>query len=214
MDTSQQIVKQSQLQLDTLHFHSPVEMPRAGMPCLGQTTKYSVSLGPRIPFAPSEEHVSTIMDVASAEDPPMEPRPAGCDPDPRRVVTPLDVNKTRALLCKYGLLPDWDHILQGITNGFNVGIKSPPSCTLIFRESRILTARPRFYYRLHCWGSSIWSLFTGFSSQQAGAAHWSFSYVSNWPGTQTELRQVQDDSRFVLPAQRPQILFSKQFHQF
>jgi hypothetical protein len=144
----------------------------------------------------------------------MEPRPAGCDPDLRRVVTPLDVNKTRALLCKYGLLPDWDHILQGIANGFNVGIKSPPSCTLIFRESRILTARPGFYYGLHCWGSSIWSLFTGFSSQRAGAAHWSFSYVSSWPGTQTELRQVQDDSRFVLPAQRPQILFSKQFHQF
>jgi hypothetical protein len=149
----------------TLNFHSLVEMPRADMPCLDQTTKYSVSLGLRTPFALSEDHVSTIMDAASAEDPPMEPRPAGCDPDPRCVVTPLDVNKTRALLCEYGLLSDWDHILHGIANGFDVGIKSPPSCTLIFRESRILTAQPGFYYGLHCGGGSIWSLFTGFSSQ-------------------------------------------------
>lgn len=131
MAISQQTVKPNPLQLDIQHFCLPVEMPKANMPCLDQTTKFSASLGPRIPFAPSEEHVSTIMDAASAKGLPMELRPARCKPDPHCITTPLDVDKTRFLLCKQ-LLPDWEHILQGITNGFDVGIKSHPNCTLIF----------------------------------------------------------------------------------
>jgi hypothetical protein len=132
MAISRQIVKLNPLQPDIQHFRLPVEMPKANMPCLDQTTRCSASLGPRIPFAPLEEHVSTTTDAASAEGLPMELKPAGCEPDPCCVTTPLNVNKTKLLLCKYGLLSDWEHILQGIANGFDVGIKSRPNCTLIF----------------------------------------------------------------------------------
>jgi hypothetical protein len=102
------------------------------MPFSVRTTRYSALLGPKIPFAPLEECASTTMGAASAVGPPMELGPVKCGPDPCCVVTPLDVNKARMLLYKYGLLSDWNHILQGITNGFDVGIKSLPSSTLIF----------------------------------------------------------------------------------
>jgi hypothetical protein len=114
MATPLQIVRPTRHQLDTQHFHLLVVMPRANMHCLDTTTRFSVLLGPRISFAPLEEHVSTTMGAAFARDPPMELRLAECKPDPCCVVTPLNVNKTRDLLCKYGLLSDWNHILQGI----------------------------------------------------------------------------------------------------
>lgn len=121
--------------------------------------------------------------------------------------------KTRMLLCKYRLLSQQEHILKGIANGFDVGLTSPPDHTLIFRESCIFTTRPGFHHRLHCWGSSIRALFARLPSQRTGAAHWSLSYLPNWSGSQAELGQVQDDSRFILPPWRPANIFSKQLHQ-
>jgi hypothetical protein len=214
MAISQQTVRPNPLQLGIQHFHLPVEMPRASMPCLDRTTRFSASLGPGIPFAPLEEHVSTTTDAASAGGLPMELKPAGCRPDLCCIITPLDVNKTRLLLCKYRLLSDWEHILQGITNGFDVGIRSPPDCTLIFRKSCIITARPRIHCRLHCGGGCVRSLFMRFSSQRAGTAHRLLLYLSYWPGTENKLRQVQDDSGFVFSAERPQVFFSKQQYKF
>lgn len=144
----------------------------------------------------------------------MELRRAGCEPDPRCVVTPICVNKTKALLCKYGILADWDHILHGISNGFDVGVKSPPDHTLIFRESCFFSARPRLHLEVHCWGSSCRPLFSRFSPQQAGAVYWPLSDLPDWPCSQAALRQLQDDSRLVLSSEQPPVCFSKQQHQF
>jgi hypothetical protein len=72
------------------------------------------------------------MDAVSVEDPPMELRSADHGPDPCGVITPLDPIRTRNLLCIYNLLSDWEHILLGISNGFDVGINSLLEHTLIF----------------------------------------------------------------------------------
>jgi hypothetical protein len=43
-------------------------------------------------------------------------------PDLRRVVTPLDPDWAKELLCKYNLVPYWSHIVTGLREGFDVGI--------------------------------------------------------------------------------------------
>lgn len=62
------------------------------------------------------------MDAASAESLCMVPVAAKLADDPRVVVTPLDHLRVEQLLRKYGIFDNWRHIVDGIHNGFNVGI--------------------------------------------------------------------------------------------
>lgn len=62
----------------------------------------------------------------------MVPPAVDLRPDPRRVVSPLDPYRVEQLLCKYGLLDGWSHIIDGLRVGFDVGIREQPVRTLIF----------------------------------------------------------------------------------
>jgi hypothetical protein len=62
------------------------------------------------------------MAAASVEGLAMALAAANPNPDPRKVVTPLDPNRVEELLCKYGLISTWNHIIVGLCEGFDVGI--------------------------------------------------------------------------------------------
>ena len=55
-------------------------------------------------------------------------------PDPRRVTTPLDPDWVEELLCKYGIISNWSHIITGLREGFDVGICGQLSRTYIFQQ--------------------------------------------------------------------------------
>jgi hypothetical protein len=79
----------------------------------------------------------------------MELVAARCLPDPRRVVTPLDPNRAEKLLRKYDLISDWNHVITGLREGFDIGIREQLSCLYIFRQSFILAIRPGLYLLVH-----------------------------------------------------------------
>ena len=62
----------------------------------------------------------------------MGPVPASREDDPRTVVTPFNHLEVEALLHKYGIYHDWSHIVNGLRDGFDVGIPIPPSATQTF----------------------------------------------------------------------------------
>lgn len=72
----------------------------------------------------------------------MEPGAANLADDPRMVVTPLIHAQVEELLHKYNILNDWHHIVDGIRNGFNVGVSEPPSSSHTFRKSFFFIAQP------------------------------------------------------------------------
>ncbi|KIJ56446.1 hypothetical protein M422DRAFT_150825 [Sphaerobolus stellatus SS14] len=49
-----------------------------------------------------------------------------------------------ALLCKYGILNEWQHIVSGLREGFDVGIKMPVTCTYLFRNHKSSELAPEF----------------------------------------------------------------------
>ena len=57
---------------------------------------------------------------------------ARCEPDPRSVFTPIDVDKMEFLLRSLDLYDKWEHVVVGLRVGFDVGIKSPPAHTILF----------------------------------------------------------------------------------
>lgn len=68
-----------------------------------------------------------------------EPAPAHqVDLDPRKVIMPIIATRVEQLLHTYGIYNKWKHILVGLINGFDVGIKCAPERTIIFRKSQIL----------------------------------------------------------------------------
>jgi hypothetical protein len=83
----------------------------------------SVLPGLEIPLAtlvaPAPISTAAVSAVSSAT----EPVAAKCLPDPRHVVTPLDPNRAEELLCKYDLISDWNHIITGLREGFDIGIR-------------------------------------------------------------------------------------------
>jgi hypothetical protein len=58
--------------------------------------------------------------------------------DPRWVVTPLIPDQMEELLYIYNIHDDWKHILIGLREGFDVGIRGSLSCLRIFCKSQLL----------------------------------------------------------------------------
>ena len=72
------------------------------------------------------------MGVRSGRTPTTVREPAKPEPHPRQVITPLNPACTEALLRTYNILPQWQHIIDGLRHGFDVGILENPSHTYIF----------------------------------------------------------------------------------
>jgi hypothetical protein len=73
--------------------HPLPPMEKVNMPCLHLGANNSASTGLGSHHAPSEAPVQTFMAAASAEGPAMALAAANSNPDPRKVVTPLDPNR-------------------------------------------------------------------------------------------------------------------------
>lgn len=56
--------------------------------------------------------------------------------DPRFVSTPLNVDKIEQLLAGLGILDSWKHVIRGLREGFDVGIRDSPNNTFIFENHR------------------------------------------------------------------------------
>ena len=102
-------------------------LPRANMQCSWPTANSSVSVGltpppvtsavPALTFtvAASVARQVTVLEVA-------KPRP-----DTRWVTTPLNPDRVEELLCKYGIVSNWSHIITGLQEGFDVRIHGDKS---------------------------------------------------------------------------------------
>jgi hypothetical protein len=91
------------------------------------------------------------MAAASVEGLAMALAAANPNSDPRKVVAPLDPNQVEELLCKYGLISTWNHIIVGLCEGFDIGIREQLSHLYIFPQSQFFLSRLEIYFILYCW---------------------------------------------------------------
>ena len=84
------------------------------MQCLQLMANNSVLVGPTpllvtlaVPALTSTVAVSVVRWVTVLE-------VAKHMPDPRWVTTPLDLNQVEELLCRYGIISNWSHIITGM----------------------------------------------------------------------------------------------------
>lgn len=120
--------------------------PRAQTPCgAGRGNPFASTL-PRTRLVRTERDARTHMGAASAVsiatglgDAPTLPAgelPVPPHPplDPRRVVTPIDVDHLEHLLASLGLQEQSARVLDGLRKGFDIGARSPISRTLIYKN--------------------------------------------------------------------------------
>ncbi|KAJ3714804.1 hypothetical protein C8R42DRAFT_646253 [Lentinula raphanica] len=96
--------------------HQPVGQP---FPQEGNTA----STGPGTQTVSSKLHASTSIPGASATPLHMELRDATSQPDPRAIIMLLLPDKIKRLLALLGLAEDWVDVVDGIRNGFDVGLR-------------------------------------------------------------------------------------------
>ena len=96
---------------------------------LGQTIRSTVLTGPRICPALMEAAVPTSIPARSVGMHPMVAEPSA---DPCLVCMPVSPIKVEALLCSFNIYDKWLHIIDGLLNGFDVGIKSLQLETILF----------------------------------------------------------------------------------
>lgn len=124
----------AQLTLPSQENPSPhsLQVHKASTPSLHPTGSISASIGPVTPTAPLVAGARMPTPAACAEIPPTVLAIVNLAPDPCIVVTPLIALRVEELLRKYDIFDDWQHIVYGICNGFNVGVTNPPSKTYTF----------------------------------------------------------------------------------
>jgi hypothetical protein len=118
----------------------------------------SASPGPVVPPAISGLVAAISTVAASVEIPRTAQAIARPRPDPRRVVTPLNPDKVEKVLHNLALFNSFRHIIVGLREGFDVGIRGLLPRTYLFRQSQIILSRPRFYLLIHCWRAGCRSI--------------------------------------------------------
>ena len=83
----------------------------------------SVSIGHGTPIANSQTIAETPTDVPFVGRYNTEPTLAPSREDPRKVVTPLDADGLEVALYKLDIFQKWAHVISGIRDGFDVGVK-------------------------------------------------------------------------------------------
>jgi len=104
----------------------------------------SASLGNNHPIAVSPIAARVCTDVPSVVSETMGSTLAPGVEDPRVVVTPLDADGLEAELRQQGVLKKWSHIIDGIRNGFDVGVKTQVPCTIIHPNHTSSALDPNF----------------------------------------------------------------------
>lgn len=167
------------------------------------TENTTVSIGLERLHVPSVLTAPTSMDVVSATRMGMAQAPAINEPDPRIVVTPLIADRVEELLCKYNLLDDWMHILIGIRNGFDVGVRSHPPSTRLFRKSCLFPTKPFIHRFLHRQRAGRRPLFPGLCTRRTRTNHRTVHILTSRSSAKATLEQIPPHSRFIIPSRRP-----------
>ncbi|CAA7260557.1 unnamed protein product [Cyclocybe aegerita] len=199
-DTCQQTAKPSPHQLVSPSHRSPLS-PAARTLSSPPTTSPSASTLPRTLTAHSKRTAETTTAAASVVDRAMEQLPAASEPDPRTVFTPIDASKAESILRSFNLYNTWQHVIFGLRNGFDVGIRSLPTHTILFRQSCILPPQPRVHSIVHRERTCNWALLTSILTRGARAANWPLSHITHWLSSQAQLVKIPHDSGPLLPTQ-------------
>lgn len=168
----------------------------------------SASPGPVVPPAISGLVAAISTVAASVEIPRTAQAISRPRPDPRRVVTPLNPDKAEKVLHNLGLFNSFRHIIVGLREGFDVGIRGLLPRTYLFQQSQIILSRPRFISS-YIAGEQAAGRIPKVSHQPSWKRPSDRSYLTIEPGAQAPLRQAADGSRYVISAERPRGTFSK-----
>lgn len=121
--------------------------------------------------------------------------------DPRSVCTPIDPDKAESLLRSFNIYNKWSHVITGLREGFDVGIKSLPTETILFREPRLISSQPRFHIFVHGERTCKWSLLPTIYPVGAGSLNRAISHFTHWARPKTQLSRIQVNTRPILPPQ-------------
>ena len=145
------------------------------------------------------------MPAACAEAQPMEQPTVEREPemDPRSVFTPIDAHKTELLLQSLGLREKWEHVIKGLKEGFDVGIKAPPSHTILFRKPLFIQSRPTLHIIILRERGSYRPLLESLLPRGARESYWPLPHLSNRVGAQTQFLQISHDPGSVIPEKPP-----------
>lgn len=119
------------------------------------------------------------------------------------VVTPLNSNCTEALPHKFNILPDWEHIVNGICHSFNVGINNNPSVSHISCKSFLLQPRPILHWLIYQGGAGYKLLIKSLLIRGVQTDHQPILTLTSWPSSKATLTQALHDPRYVLPTHWP-----------
>ena len=153
------------------------------------------------------------MPAHYVETPTMVPGPARASSDPRQVFTPIDPKKTELLLHSFNIYNKWSHVITGLREGFDVGIKSAPTKTILFRKPCFITPQPRIYLLIHREQAHNWPLLPSIPTRRARSINRTISYLTNWSYPKTQFIKIPNDTRPFLPTQPCNHSFSQCRHQ-
>jgi len=154
------------------------------------------------------------MDAAFAGNLGMELVAATNEPDPRIIITPLIASHVEELLRKYNLLDDWMHILVGIRNGFDVGIRDPPLSTCLFRKSHLVALKSFLHRFIYHQRTSCWPLLSWIYPRRARTHNWSIYLFTFRPRAEASLEQISPHTRSIIPSKQPCSIFCQCWNRY
>ena len=143
------------------------------------------------------------MPAPSAEMPPMVPELARPGSDPRSVFTPVDPAKAELLLRSFNIYNKWSHVIAGLREGFDVGIKSLPTETILFREPCLIPSQPGLHIFLHGKRTGSRSLLPTLYPIGTRSPNRAISHLSHRTHPKTQFIKIPIDTRSLLPPQPP-----------
>jgi len=187
--------------------------PKTSTHCSPPMASSSASRGLKTPHAASVIPAPMPIVAVSVANPAMVPEAARLVPDPRCVVTPLNPDCAAELLRKYNLSSVWNHVIVGLREGFDIGIREQISRSYIFRQPLILSIRPRVHFLIHSRRTGYQLLFGGLPPRSSRATHWTIPHFPPRSGTEASYRYLPDDSGHVLSSERPKLHLCQPWHQ-
>lgn len=119
--------------------------------------------------------------------------------DPRKVVTPLDTDEVEKTLCIYHLDKDWQHIVDGIWDSFDVGAKIPLLAMYLFRKPQIDRVGSGLHFSVYIKGAGGWPVLRCLFAGPAGVIDRPIQDIPTRAGTQgCDGLNISHDSGYVL----------------
>ena len=149
---------------------------------------------------------TACAEAQSTEQPTVKSKP---EMDPLLVFTPIDAHKTELLLQSLGLWEKWEHVIKGLKEGFDIGIKAPPSHTVLFQKPLFVQSQPTLHIIILSEWGSYQLLLKSLLSRGARESYQPLLHLSNQVGAQTQFLQILYDPGSIIP-ERPPVYFPNQ----